>query len=330
MRAGTVSAENLVGTDPHGEVQVAGSQGVACCGMRAPLQAAGTARSQLPVGVDAAFMGISRTYGRADLVRVRQQVLQRVGGDRGGGAGVTGPVRPDPSADHRRGPAEFSGARRRPGPAWGIWFGTQGGLARYDGIKMRVYRPIEKDPTLISSGYINALALDANGNRWVGTAEHGGNRYDAGTDRFTRFTHSRRSGARPRRRPGAAAGRCPIAAAALAAAGCRHKAPGLMAVVGAHDLDVGLEVVGRPRSGPGPDGGDAGRSRSIAAAPIAEGLDVQRGVGAGRAAQSAVAVLQAQPTNAIAAADQGGPVRGSPDTCGGGAAGAIGDRDVGR
>src|SRR5215831_11823569 len=32
-----------------------------------------------------------------------------------------------------------------------IWFGTQDGLVRYDGIKMRVYRPIEKDPTSISS-----------------------------------------------------------------------------------------------------------------------------------------------------------------------------------
>src|SRR5262249_29183084 len=68
-----------------------------------------------------------------------------------------------------------------------IWFGTQDGLVRYDGNKMRVYRPVEKDPTSISSGYITALTLDANGKLWVGTAEHGVNLYDPSTDQFTRF-----------------------------------------------------------------------------------------------------------------------------------------------
>ena len=33
-----------------------------------------------------------------------------------------------------------------------MWFGTGDGLARYDGSRMRVYRPIEKDATSISSG----------------------------------------------------------------------------------------------------------------------------------------------------------------------------------
>jgi ligand-binding sensor domain-containing protein/serine phosphatase RsbU (regulator of sigma subunit) len=68
-----------------------------------------------------------------------------------------------------------------------LWFGTQDGLARYDGTKMRVYRPVAKDPTSLSSGYITALTLDASGNLWVGTAENGVNLYDSNTDQFTRF-----------------------------------------------------------------------------------------------------------------------------------------------
>jgi ligand-binding sensor domain-containing protein len=68
-----------------------------------------------------------------------------------------------------------------------IWFGTQDGLARYDGTKMRVYRTVEKDPTSISPGYITALTVDPSGSLWVGT-ENGVALYDPNTDQFTRFT----------------------------------------------------------------------------------------------------------------------------------------------
>src|SRR4051812_16943190 len=34
-----------------------------------------------------------------------------------------------------------------------LWFGTQDGLARYDGTKMRVYRPVEKDPSSLSAAF---------------------------------------------------------------------------------------------------------------------------------------------------------------------------------
>ncbi len=70
-----------------------------------------------------------------------------------------------------------------------IWLGTQDGLARYDGTQMRVYRPIENDPSSLSGGYITALALDADGKLWVGTAENGVDLYDPDTDQFTRYTH---------------------------------------------------------------------------------------------------------------------------------------------
>lgn len=68
-----------------------------------------------------------------------------------------------------------------------VWLGTQDGLVRYDGLQMRVYRPSEKDPASISSGYITTLLVDASGKLWIGTAEHGVNLYDPETDQFTRF-----------------------------------------------------------------------------------------------------------------------------------------------
>src|SRR5262245_52980455 len=49
-----------------------------------------------------------------------------------------------------------------------MWFGTQDGLARYDGNKMRAYRSVEKDPNSLSSTYITALTLDPSGGVWVG------------------------------------------------------------------------------------------------------------------------------------------------------------------
>jgi ligand-binding sensor domain-containing protein len=69
-----------------------------------------------------------------------------------------------------------------------LWFGTQDGLARYDGTGVRVYRSSETDPTSISGGYITALAIDPTGKLWVGT-DNGANLYDPDTDKFTRFTH---------------------------------------------------------------------------------------------------------------------------------------------
>ncbi len=68
-----------------------------------------------------------------------------------------------------------------------MWLGTQGGLARYDGTRMRVYRPDDADPQSISDSYITALALDATGKVWIGTGEKGVSVYDPSTDKFTRY-----------------------------------------------------------------------------------------------------------------------------------------------
>jgi ligand-binding sensor domain-containing protein len=71
-----------------------------------------------------------------------------------------------------------------------MWFGTQDGLARYDGISTRIYRTSETDLTSVSSGYITGLVPDASGKLWVSTSEHGANLYDPETDKFTRYGQS--------------------------------------------------------------------------------------------------------------------------------------------
>jgi len=74
-----------------------------------------------------------------------------------------------------------------------LWFGTQDGLARYDGTKMRVYRPVEKDPSSLSAAFINALTMDPSGSLWVAT-DTGVNLYDPNTDQFTRFLRGGKAG----------------------------------------------------------------------------------------------------------------------------------------
>jgi two-component system sensor histidine kinase ChiS len=70
-----------------------------------------------------------------------------------------------------------------------LWFGTQDGLNRYDGAKIKIYRPVEGDDASLSDAWICTLALDAGGKLWAGTRQGGANRYDALTGKFTRFLH---------------------------------------------------------------------------------------------------------------------------------------------
>lgn len=62
-----------------------------------------------------------------------------------------------------------------------LWFGTQEGLARYDGYRMRVYRAGERG---LTNSYITGLAAGAKGNVFVGT-EIGLLLYTGATDAFT-------------------------------------------------------------------------------------------------------------------------------------------------
>lgn len=68
-----------------------------------------------------------------------------------------------------------------------MWFGTQNGLARYDGVRMAVYKRDDNQKGSISGNDISALAIDKDGRLWVGTSEKGLNRYNEKTDSFERF-----------------------------------------------------------------------------------------------------------------------------------------------
>src|SRR5688572_28881117 len=54
-----------------------------------------------------------------------------------------------------------------------LWFGTQGGLVRYDGYELRVYRSNPADPTTLAGSYVRALLVASDGRLWVGTFSGG-------------------------------------------------------------------------------------------------------------------------------------------------------------
>ena len=68
-----------------------------------------------------------------------------------------------------------------------MWFGTEGGLCRYDGYNVVAYLPNEADPTSIAGHNVTSLLEDSNRRiLWVGT-DKGLNAYDITTGKFTRF-----------------------------------------------------------------------------------------------------------------------------------------------
>ncbi|WP_338845069.1 two-component regulator propeller domain-containing protein [Massilia sp. W12] len=68
-----------------------------------------------------------------------------------------------------------------------LWLGTQGGLARWDGYRMRVYQADEHDPGSLADGFIQVLFIDAKGELWIGARSGGLARYDARLDKFERI-----------------------------------------------------------------------------------------------------------------------------------------------
>lgn len=71
-----------------------------------------------------------------------------------------------------------------------LWFGTDAGLARYDGYRFRIYQNDLEDPTTISSNSILALATDDQGRLWIGTNGGGLNVYDPRIDKLRRHAIS--------------------------------------------------------------------------------------------------------------------------------------------
>lgn len=67
-----------------------------------------------------------------------------------------------------------------------LWIGTLGGLARWDGYRMRVYAPDPRTEGALPDNVVQVLHRDTGGRLWVGTSAAGLVRHDALTDRFVR------------------------------------------------------------------------------------------------------------------------------------------------
>ncbi len=68
-----------------------------------------------------------------------------------------------------------------------MWFGTSGGLARYDGHRFYTYKNDVADSLSIGADGINCLYQDSRGNLWVGTDAGGLSLYDEKRDAFVTF-----------------------------------------------------------------------------------------------------------------------------------------------
>jgi ligand-binding sensor domain-containing protein/signal transduction histidine kinase len=69
-----------------------------------------------------------------------------------------------------------------------MWFGTEDGLNKYDGIQFAVYKHDPEDPLTLSDNYISAIYEDKNGDLWIGTRS-GLDRFDRTAGIFTHFQH---------------------------------------------------------------------------------------------------------------------------------------------
>ncbi len=68
-----------------------------------------------------------------------------------------------------------------------MWFGTDDGLNRFDGVNFTVYKHVVGDSTTVGGDNISALYEDPSGNLWVGTNQSL-SLYNRSTDKFTSYT----------------------------------------------------------------------------------------------------------------------------------------------
>ena len=68
-----------------------------------------------------------------------------------------------------------------------LWIGTLGGLNRYDGSSVKVYRHDPDDPNSLSNNTARLPIVDPDGVLWVGTFGGGLNQYDEEKDAFIRY-----------------------------------------------------------------------------------------------------------------------------------------------
>ena len=69
-----------------------------------------------------------------------------------------------------------------------LWFGTGAGLDRYDGYRIKTYRPDPDNPHSLLGNAVHDIIEDADGALWIAT-NLGLNRFDRTTERFTRYAH---------------------------------------------------------------------------------------------------------------------------------------------
>jgi signal transduction histidine kinase/ligand-binding sensor domain-containing protein len=75
-----------------------------------------------------------------------------------------------------------------------IWLGTEDGLNRWDGIRMKVYKPGQEAGEGLTHNYIRALLEDTEGRIWIGTWGGGISILDTSTDSFIPFSELSSSG----------------------------------------------------------------------------------------------------------------------------------------
>jgi len=71
-----------------------------------------------------------------------------------------------------------------------MWFGTDNGLARYDGYDFKIYPITDDSNPGTQNQIINKVFEDADGNLWIGTAEHGLQLFDRIKESFTCFLNN--------------------------------------------------------------------------------------------------------------------------------------------
>jgi signal transduction histidine kinase/CheY-like chemotaxis protein/ligand-binding sensor domain-containing protein/HPt (histidine-containing phosphotransfer) domain-containing protein len=68
-----------------------------------------------------------------------------------------------------------------------IWFGTQSGLGRWDGYRMRNFLFSADDANSLPGDFVQTMHVDRQGRLWIGTATGGLAMYDKQTERFMRY-----------------------------------------------------------------------------------------------------------------------------------------------
>lgn len=70
-----------------------------------------------------------------------------------------------------------------------MWFATQNGLDRYDGVRFVNYHAEQRNPNSLSANNVNSIVEDEAGSLWLGTWGGGLNRFDPHTKTVVQYRH---------------------------------------------------------------------------------------------------------------------------------------------